>query len=732
MATWSSFEKDKLIIEGFRDFFKKKGEPAGTYPASELTTIVNLISNLAKKLNIKVDTSAIVDEFEAVLKSENYNLQEQEDKIMIGGDVPLNLNDTPKLKAFMDAVAQANKRGLGILLKALNRGAFDVSGYEPAASTGQTPTEEPKQRASAFPIQITVDEFSKFINESQFRTIETMFKKLGVSKNAEQIKKEFIAELPSLFRIFDSELSESDVGDYFRLQTTTNETIDITKKIKTNNPRINLQTFLFGALLKNYIKKRSNEVSDIVADLPKEVLTQLQNSVSGLTNKTLKSILVPKRDADEPAIKPSSTDSPVAGEEEAEVEKNFDTETGLPISEKGRNSIIKQIGNVTEKDEFSNLYVKLANSKFSNRNRKDSFHKARKNRDYNYLSGFDAGPEAQNTIRQKFKDLFLTDEEETETDRAQSAPEPAPAVSEPQATEEPAEKTPAQTAVDLLNGIDAQEQGEITVELFNDFVRDLKSFIGEINKKKRRRVDEIRRVDLAKNLGLKAKKLDSFFNNNDKYKSIRARLAFMTDKNALSSFFEAFEQVANSLPADTPAEPEAEEPSPKPKVNREPAPEAAPEPEPEPETKRQTNDNDPNKYKRAKFRIKNEFNNLGISGRASRKFDIWKDKVENIDGVDSIKKSTLSTGENEEQKIYLITLDNEEQYALPYQGDVFNLKFAFDEEGEIPPVDAYLKDVNKLAKIKNNKVEQKGKFTYLTEILNESLMLRWKTIAGIK
>jgi hypothetical protein len=311
MATWSSFEKDKLITEGWRDFFKKKKESAGTYPASELTTIVNLISNLAKKLKIDIDISKIVDEFETILKSQNYNLQEQEDKIMIGGDVNLDLSKAPTLKTFMDAVAAQNPEGLKILLKALGRGAFDVSKYKPAASTEQTSIEEPEQATPAtvetdFPIQITVDEFSKFIDQSNFETIKKMFNKLGVNKETEEIKQKFKSLLPPLFKSFDKALVDSDVGEYFRLQTQVKETINIEDRLGDySNPQSNLYIFLFGALLKNYIQKRSNEVDAIVGDLPNEELAQLKNSVSGLTNKTLKSILGSKRDAGKPTAEPA-------------------------------------------------------------------------------------------------------------------------------------------------------------------------------------------------------------------------------------------------------------------------------------------------------------------------------------------------------------------------------------------------------------------------------------------
>jgi hypothetical protein len=422
MATWSSFEKDKLITEGWRDFFKKKKESAGTYPASELTTIVNLISNLAKKLKIDIDISKIVDEFETILKSQNYNLQEQEDKIMIGGDVNLDLSKAPTLKTFMDAVAAQNPEGLKILLKALGRGAFDVSKYKPAASTEQTSIEEPEQATPAtvetdFPIQITVDEFSKFIDESNFETIKKMFNKLGVNKETEEIKQKFKSLLLPLFKSFDKALKGSDVGKYFRLQTQVKETINIEDRLGNySNPQSNLYIFLFGALLKNYIQKRSNEVEGIVGDLPDQVLTQLQNSVSGLTNKTLRSILGSKRDAGKPTAEPPSA----SDKKEPEAESNFDGETGVPITQKGRDLIINQIAKTNSADEFFDLYDKLAKSNFSND--KDSFAKAVKDSDHLKISGFGTNNAWRTVIRQKFINLVIKDkllEKLTETDSAE-------------------------------------------------------------------------------------------------------------------------------------------------------------------------------------------------------------------------------------------------------------------------------------------------------------------------
>ena len=141
--TWSSYPQHQLMVEGFRDFFKRKKKSSATYPASELTTIVNLISNLAKKLSIETDTGAIVDEFEAMLKSQNIDLQEQDNRLMIGADLNLTLDKAPELEQFMTDLKEVSPQALQLLVKALKKGAFDVPDEQQATPV----TPEPAQSA---------------------------------------------------------------------------------------------------------------------------------------------------------------------------------------------------------------------------------------------------------------------------------------------------------------------------------------------------------------------------------------------------------------------------------------------------------------------------------------------------------------------------------------------------------------------------------------------------------
>jgi hypothetical protein len=409
---------------------------------------------------------------------------------------------------------------------------------------------------------------------------------------------------------------------------------------------------------------------------------------------------------------------------------NFDAETGSPISEEGRDSIIKQIAAATKETEFYEAYQKLANSKFSDNDKKDSFNTAFKNRDYEYLSGFGAGSKAQQIIRQKFIDLFLSDE--TKPDNSQQAP--------------------AQTAVDLLNKVDTPAADPVTPELFKSFVTDFSSFIRRIKATQKGPLREITKKELAKRFGLNSSnKFDRFFNKNPKYRAIRARLTFMaTDGEAVNSFLRSFEQVAKSLPADTPAKPEPKAAA----TPTEPVPQAAPAPEPEPEPAGQEEEPrekspDPRSTRRATKRIKNYYNSLEIVQKISSKFNNWKEKIETIDQVKSIEKFEFDkTGERsgtsverfdpEKNGLYLITLKNGEQFGLPkHTRDVSTLGFGFKWDGQIGN-NAPFKEVTKLAKIKDGKIIEKGEITWgergstiPENILNESLMLRWKQLAGI-
>lgn len=163
MSKWSSFEKQQLLTEnwrkylneeeideGFADRLKQTAKGAykggkeaweksrpkvmSDYPATEIATIVKTISDLGKKANIPVDTAKIVDEFEEMLKAQNFVIKEQ--KLELGADLKLDLGKAPTLKAFMDDLAKKDKSLLTPLMRALSNGSFNVGEeYKSSAAT---------------------------------------------------------------------------------------------------------------------------------------------------------------------------------------------------------------------------------------------------------------------------------------------------------------------------------------------------------------------------------------------------------------------------------------------------------------------------------------------------------------------------------------------------------------------------------------------------------------------
>ena len=188
---WSSFGEQQLLTENWREFLTEeeieeglfdrvkataKGAYKGgkeaweksrppvmsDYPATELTTIINMIS----KADPTADTAKIVDELEAMLKAQNFVINEQDDKIMLGADLELKLDPETELARVLLKLEKENPNYYNQIVKAFGRGGFDVSAIPladakpeqptadqaqdaaPATEPAQTPAEEPEQAAT--------------------------------------------------------------------------------------------------------------------------------------------------------------------------------------------------------------------------------------------------------------------------------------------------------------------------------------------------------------------------------------------------------------------------------------------------------------------------------------------------------------------------------------------------------------------------------------------------------
>ena len=167
---WSSFGEQQLLTENWREFLTEeeieeglfdrvkataKGAYKGgkeaweksrppvmsDYPATELTTIINMIS----KADPTADTAKIVDELEAMLKAQNFVINEQDDKIMLGADLELKLDPKSELARVLLKLEKENPNYYNQIVKAFGRGGFDVSAIPLADAKPKQPTAEPQQ-----------------------------------------------------------------------------------------------------------------------------------------------------------------------------------------------------------------------------------------------------------------------------------------------------------------------------------------------------------------------------------------------------------------------------------------------------------------------------------------------------------------------------------------------------------------------------------------------------------
>lgn len=122
---------DQIIQEEINEIFgfgKKKA--VKEYPASELATLVKGIDDASRLSGADLTRSqrtAIVKELTDVLEGQGFVVKENE-RLMTGeDDVIVTHQNAPKLKGFLDSIAQLNPKMLKRLVKLFNRSALDIS-----------------------------------------------------------------------------------------------------------------------------------------------------------------------------------------------------------------------------------------------------------------------------------------------------------------------------------------------------------------------------------------------------------------------------------------------------------------------------------------------------------------------------------------------------------------------------------------------------------------------------
>ncbi len=122
---------DHLIQEEVNEILGfGKGTPSKEYPASELATLMKGLSDASEMSGAQLtpaQRTAIVGELTGVLKDQGFVVKENERLFTGEEDVVVTHQNAPKLKVFLDTVAQKNPKVFKQLLGLFNRSALDIS-----------------------------------------------------------------------------------------------------------------------------------------------------------------------------------------------------------------------------------------------------------------------------------------------------------------------------------------------------------------------------------------------------------------------------------------------------------------------------------------------------------------------------------------------------------------------------------------------------------------------------
>lgn len=127
----SRHELDQLIEAEINELFGfGKKEPSKEYPASELATLMRGLDAASKMSGAELtpdQREAIVDELVGALEDQGFVVKENERLYTGEKDVVVTHQNAPKLKVFLDTIAQKSPKVFKQLLGLFNRSALDIS-----------------------------------------------------------------------------------------------------------------------------------------------------------------------------------------------------------------------------------------------------------------------------------------------------------------------------------------------------------------------------------------------------------------------------------------------------------------------------------------------------------------------------------------------------------------------------------------------------------------------------
>jgi hypothetical protein len=713
MSKWSSFEKQQLLTESWREYLNEEelqeifGKRAWEKLVDDFAKEDEGAAQLATRLGLKrADVTGP--------GGKALDIAQIEKKVKDLLDITKKANDPELTKATQDLVQNVKQ-------------TVKAGGDEQAADAAIKDDPTPVEVEEEFPIEITTKNFANFIERSNFSKIAPLFKKVGVDKSAEEIKQMISKNLPAFFKSFEKLLDRSDVGDYFQLQAGLSETINIKDRIGVgSDPVSNLMIFVFGSLLRNYIR----ELSKTLENVPEEKAQQLVNSVAGLTKLTLKSIIDSKPKSQKAAEEPT---------QDVKAKENFDSDTGLPISDEGRDKLLDSLSKATTRDEFEEIYNRLLQSKYGKEKDQSAIEKAIQQKNPMVISGFGGDEEKRVAVRSKFQNLFLPDETtDGEPTSGGQKKEPARRTKtfsplrrdefDPEPEEEKADETseakPEATAEPEEEETDETPEGVVTSILKGRGVdaEDIKAFLEDL--KKLQNLEEVSQKDAAEALGIDVKKYKELM---EKHPRVLAAIQKTRQKEAKEKLLKALAKIVVKNAAPSEAEPAVVEPKPKDKKTT-------------PKVK------GPEGVKKINKQAKEKAKQVAIKPPPEKKVKAAVKEPEKLPEVKFLGKERVDDAYREYGKEGGVVMFELVPERAPGTKQKRFVKVPEDQpyDNKKEAVEEYLSLYKALSKVETRLHHKTYAKSYLVglkdfiesfdkeEQINESVMLRWKTIAGIK
>ena len=751
-------DRFKQSSKAFSDKWKEtRPVPMVDYPATELVTILNMVYQAAG-LTTDDDQKTkdeIVREVEALLKAQNFVVKEEINggKLMLGQKLVLDLTKTLTLARVLTQIKTSNPDAHNKIMSAFRRGGFKIGPVSPAPqpTTQQTQTrDEPEEPAAVTAVPTPQDEPEQRPSGDEAEKSKNIrvspteyFSKMNlVYTNPEDDKKYSLRRLALKM----AKALNSDLGLNERREQ--KEFYNVVKFFNTIENR-GIKVVLFKALVE-YLKATTFQIGSDTRDALKYSIDS-RSPDPGPPNKAHTpdsdfSDIIADKGQDKPGPDPDAV-------------KNFDDMTGVPITDEGRDQIVNKMITTNNAGDFMDLYDTLGKSSFGKdkhsieklmssvgelsdykKEKNLNFTDMQKNIDKSiiaYISSF--GSDKRQQIRDKFRELIIKpifvdddtpdpsvnvpddssagDEDDSsakqdsadssETDTTSSVDDSnKEAETEDTQDDESQEETTPENIIrkDLRSALkDEKEQKEFD-EQFPKFIEELRELVGtiaEINQQK----------DVFGAIGIKGTK------NKDKqtrYKEIikkypkvkKALQMYQPDSEEKQRFLNNFAKLIKSPPVSTGITDDTPEP--------EVAPDEAPEPEvaPEAEAEEPSEEKSEQKYEfkpifknydEMKNIIRNDRSKFYFKGSSGRKYGFRRD-------------------------IFIVKQINYDSDNVQEAFEAWEELYNNENQNKKDNVKAYLVGLKRF--IENN-AGQKSAPEFGSTSLNESIMLRWKKIAGI-